>query len=301
MIKSRPALQNPPSNLKISGGELVSNHPFKISVISLDNVTKECSILVNLHSHVLASQDVLDKVEVLGKNLKLSFPYGSKVWFEILFDRDRNPVVGFVRVGNKWAAKTKNSSGVLQDVYPNCEEFISKDDLVAKLADLDVLISYVDELKTKSAEELLFQKNNGIITQSQYQVLTANSEPAFARYKTILQNYKTELPKFFEAAPSASWKKLFRLYYLIGYSTKDMSGAVPGSIAYFSNEGSSTTPDVPQAVKPSSYKVIQCANSDLLLQDSWYNNSYPSKILVPFGRAVHTFYDGQETEEDKNT
>jgi hypothetical protein len=244
---------------------------------------------------------LLDDVDTLGKNLKLSLPYGHKIWGEILFDKDRNPVVCFIRTGTKWSAKTKTSSGVDQDVYPNCEEFISREDLPTKSADIDSLISYTDELKIKSQEELLFQKQNGLISEIQYQVLVKNTEPAFGKYKTTLQEYKANLSKFFVGAPALSWKKLFRLYFLIGYTTKDRSGGVEGYNVYFSNEGSTASPAVPQASEQSSYKVVQCASSNMVLQDSWYNNSYPSKILVPTYSSVHTFYKGQSTEESQNT
>lgn len=300
MIKSRSTPQNPSSNLVISGGESAPSFPFKTSIVSLDDTSKECSVLVALNSHVLKSQNILDFVDILGKNLKLSMPYGHKIWLETLFDANRVPVVGFIKTGPKWPAKVKNSSGALQDVYPNCEEFISRDDIAAKAGEIDALITYVSTLKGLSEDELEFQHDNGIITQSEYQVLLSKSGPAFDRYRTVLAEYKAGLSKFFVAAPSNSWKKLFRLYSLIAYTTKDLSGNIAGNKAFFSNQGSPITPAVPQAVKSNDYRVVQCLNSDLILQDSWYNNSYPSKIMVPYNRGVHTFYDGQQTEEDKN-
>ena len=301
MIKSRPTPQNPPSNLQIAPGGLVLVHPFKASIISIDNVEKICSISINRFSNVVKSQSVLDNLDILGRNLKLNFPYGSKCWLEILFDRNREPVIGFIRVGNKWVSTVRDSKGASTEIYPKCEEFISKLDLTDKVAEIDALISYIDELKTSSQAELLFQKNNGVITESQYQVANSSAETEFSKRKKSITEYKEEMPKFFSSAPSASWKKLFKIYLLIAYSTKDTSSAMPGSSAYFSKEGSAKTPDVPQAAAENSYRIVQCAHSDFLLQDSWYNDSYPSKVLVPCPRPVHTFYDGQETEEDKNT
>lgn len=301
MIKSRLIPQNPPLDLKVKSLEFSNPHPFKVSIISIDDISKLCSISVNANSQVLKSQNILDKLDILGKNLELEFPYGSKVWLETLFDRNREPVLGLIRVGNYWPAMVNNSSGVRELVYPKCEEFISKSDLESKIAEMEGVLVYLDQLKELSAAELLFQKDNGIITVSQYQVALGQADAGFEKRKTSIREYKADLPKFFTAAPSATWKKLFKLYTLIAYTTKDNSAAIPGASAFFSKQGSTTTPAVPQVTPENSYRIVQCAHSDYLLQDSWYNDSYPSKVLVPCPRPVHTFYDGQETEEDKNT
>lgn len=301
MIKSRLIPQNPPLDLKIKSLEFSNPHPFKASIISIDDVSKLCSISVNAHSQVLKSQNILDHLDILGRNLALESPYGSKIWLETLFDRNREPVIGIIKVGNYWNSTVNNSSEVPELVYPKCEEFISKSDLSVKTGEMDDLLLYIDQLKELSSAELLFQSDNGIITASQYQLALSQIDSGFEKRKNSIREYKADLPKFFASAPSPSWKKLFKLYTLIAYTTKDNSASVPGVSALFSKQGSTVTPEVPQVTAENSYRIVQCAHSDFLIQDSWYNDSYPSKVLVPCPRPVHTFYDGQTTEEDNNT
>jgi hypothetical protein len=298
MIKSRPIPQNPSTELILSKEKSQISHSFKISITSLDNASKECSVSVESNSFIVKSQSILDRVDVLGKNLELKLPYKHKIWLEVLFDANRIPVLGLIKTGIKWDATVKSSSGDSQKIYPNCEEFISRSDITDKTVEVDRLISYIDTLKESSDKELDFQVESGLITKQQYDDAVKLSNPTFEKYKTILKEYKASMSKFFVSSPSQSWKKLFRLYYLIGYTTKDLKGAF-GSRAYFSNEGSSSSPQVAQTSKTNDYKIVQCANSDLILQDSWYNSTYPSKILVPYSRAVHPFFDGQNMEEPK--
>jgi len=300
MIKSRSQPQLPASNKITSGGELLSQHPFRLNISSINDTLKKCSVSVNPNSQILKSDDVLDTVDLLGKNLSLDFPYGHKIWLEVFFDSSRAPVIGMIKTGAKWEGQVKNSSGVLEDVYPSCVEMISRQDIVAKTSELDSEIAYITTIQGLSDNELEYQADNGIITSDQYSQLLSLSSSLFDAHRATMRQYKSDLSRFFSAAPSQQWKKLFKLYRLIGYSTKDPSAKIPGSKLFFSNEGAPTAPAVPQAEQKSDYKIVQCLDSDLLVVNSWHLDIYPSKSFMQYSRPVHTFYIGQDTEEQTN-
>lgn len=300
MIKSRSQPQLPPSNRITSGGDVIVQSPFKLNIVSINDASKKCSVSVNPNSQILKSDDILDTVDLIGKNLPLDFPYGSKIWLEVFFDSSRAPVMALIKTGAKWTGQVKNSNGELQDVYPSCVEMISRQDVTAKTSEIDSEISYLTTLENLSNDELSYQVNNGVITQEQYSQLLSQSSQQFNTHRQTLRDYKSNLSRFFSAAPSQQWKKLFKLYKLIGYSTKDPSGKIPGQNLFFANDGAAIQPSVPQAEPKSNYKIVQCLDSDLLVVNSWHLDIYPSKSLAQYGRPIHTFYIGQETEEEIN-
>jgi hypothetical protein len=300
MIKSRSKPQIPASNLIVSGGQLDYQHPFKLNIVSIDDAQKMGSVSVNRNSHILKSDSILDTLPIVGKDIAVELPYGHKIWIEVLFDSSRVPVMGFVKAGPKWTATTLDSQGSPQEVYPEGVEMISRTDLAAKTLEVDFLISYVSTVQSLSNDELQYRLNNGLLTQEDYSSLLSLSAEQFDSYRSILREYKADLPTFFSAAPSQQWKKLFRLYKLIGYSTKDESRALQANKLYFPNEGSSTTPAVPQSTEKADYRIAQCLHTDLQVVSSWHLDIYPSKALIPCGRPVHSFFIDGESEEEIN-
>lgn len=300
MIKSRSQPQIPASNIISSGGELAAQHPFRFNVVSIDDSLKRATVSVNKNSQILKSDSISDTLPIIGKNIGLDFRYGYKIWIEVLFDSSRNPIMGFVKTGPKWTATTLDSTGASAEVYPDCVEMIGRQDIAAKTTEVDALISYISTVETLSNTELDYQVDNGVITQETYSSLLSTSSEQFQNYRTILREYKTNLSKFFTAAPSQQWKKLFRLYKLIGYTTKDPSRTIQAANLYFPSEGSATNPAVPQSVEKSDYRLVQCLDSDLIVVDSWHLGIYPSKSLIQYSRPVHQFYIDGELEEEIN-
>lgn len=300
MIKSRSQPQIPASNIISSGGELALQHPFRVNIVSIDDVSKNCSVSVNRNSQILKSESITDTLPLVGKNIGLSLPYGHKIWLEVIFDSSRNPIMGFIKVGTKWTATTRNSSGAAQEIYPDCVEMIGRNDLTSKITEVDGMISYLSTVETLSNNELEYQVDNGVITSEAYSSLLSLSSEQFNTYRSTLRKYKADLPKFFSAAPSQQWKKLFRLYRLIGYTTKDPSRTIPATKLYFPTDGSAVAPAVPTSSEKSDYRIVQSLDSDLLVVNSWHLDIYPSKTLIPFSRPVHQFYIDGELEEEIN-
>lgn len=292
-----------PSPRSIEGGSAPAPTPFRVSVIATNDANQTADIKISRYSSVLASPNISDKVPIIGVDLKINIAYADKLWLEIFYDRNLVPVFCLVNKGRKWASTVTNptNSNEQVNVYPNELEFITKIDMSGKLADLETALTLVDTYRAAALEEVTYQKNTGVITEDSFSTLTEAIGVQYQTVSDLINDYKKNMNKFFEASPSGLWKKLFRTYTLIAYTTHETSAALEGQKISPRAPVEATTPTIPQVSEPIAYKIVQCLNNDLLLADMCFQNRYPAKIALPYHRPVYYFADNGKNEEAVNT
>jgi len=275
----------------VKGGESRDVSPFAVSII---NNSPNIQVKVSRFSAILKSPNIKDKLNLIGVNVPMDIQYGDKIWLEIFYDRNLSPVFGLINYGKKWGAQTYTPSGSV-DVYPNELELITKNDLSSKIDELGSTTSLVNDVYQKAYEEITDEFRGGFITQSQQDALHSGLQAAFNVINDNIIKYKQDMNQFFVAAPNATYKKLFRSYTLIAYTTKDMNGELEGLIARPPNIGSPSQGGVNTSTEDASFKIVQTLATDLLLADICHQNRYPAKLPIPYHRAPYYFvYDGKE-------
>ncbi len=227
----QPILNTPTTSREVSGGPAPFFTPFRIYIVKV-NDDKSCTIRISRYSSVLNSPNIKDTITLVGVDIEMDISYSDKVWLEVFYDRNLVPIFGIINSGPKWAAQTANPANTteLQDVYPEELEFITHNDLTAKVADLDLVNASIISFQNQALTQLSFQKDVGILTQTQYADLVTATNDAYNTLKTTLVTYKKDMNQFFQNAPTGTWKKLFRTFTLIGYTTYDLNPNLDGSI-----------------------------------------------------------------------
>ena len=292
-----------PTNRDVSGGPAPDGTPFRVILLGVNDANKSCKVKISPHSRVYASPDVKDTVLTVGLNLEHILLYGQKLWLETFYDKHLTPVFSIVTAGTKWQAKTVNPerNSETTDVYPDELEFITKFDLSNKVADLDDVILRLQAMKTSAIEELTYQKNTGLITEEVFADTVPRAELAYGAVQDSVNEYKANLNTFFDSAPTGLWRKLFRTFTLIAYTTRDMSNTLEGTIVSPRVAPPASAPTVPQASPQVDYRIIQCLHSDLLLAEYCYQSRYPARLPLPYHRPVYTYYDKGKEEDVTNT
>ncbi len=294
-------LENVPKRLAFGGEQKLDGTPFRI--YSSAPTAIDVNVRISSYSRIFNSPNLNDVVQLIGCNLKFKVKYAEKIWLEIFYDKNLTPVFGIINHGNKWTTKTVNPSNKnqLNFLYPNEMDFITKYDLVNKIADLDNTVNNIQDMKASAIAEITYQNNVGIIPSDQFNAYNASLEKQYSEVITKVKDYKNSINNFFSDAPSQVWKKLFRTYTLIGYTTKDFNNNLDGIEISPPIEIPSSTPSVPTATPKVNYKIVQCLDNDLLLADMSYQNRYPARLPMPYHRSVYYYpIDGKE-EEAVNT
>lgn len=300
--KSQPLLITP-SNRALQGGSATEPEPFQIYVMATNHSDQSADVRVSRYSALLASPDIRDRVPIVGIDLKINIKYGDKMWLEVFYDLNLVPVFAIINKGKKWAAKTVNpaQSSTVVDVYPKQHEFITKLDITTKIAEIEAVSAIIVTYKAATAAELLYRSNVGVLSAKEYTDYTDALDTQYQQVQDLISAYKSNLSQFFQSAPTALWKKLFRTYTLIGYTSYEANVDLNGITIYPNPPAPATSSGVPQATKQVSYKIVQCLQSDLYLADMCYQNRYPAKLPIPYHQPVYYFtYDGK-VEETVNT
>lgn len=294
-----------PSRRSITGGAAPSSTPFRVYVMAVDNSNQTADIRISRYSAVLSTLDINDRLPIIGIDLKLNIEYGDKVWLEIYYDRNLSPVFALINTGPKWTATVVNpgqsNANQTTAIYPKEHEFIVKQDISSKLTELDDVIALVATYKTAATDELGYRKNVGIITETQHTELIEAVDEQYQNVENLIKEYKKNMNKFFESAPTSVWRKLFRTYTLVAYTTHEPNLDLEGTSVDPTPPAATETPDVPTATDQISYRIVQCLNTDLYLADMCYQNRYPAKLPVPYHRPVYRFEEEGKIEDDVNT
>ncbi len=292
-----------PTNRDISGGPAPEGSPFRVILLAVDNSDKSCTVKVSPHSRVYASPNVKDDVQIIGLNLEHELVYGQKLWLETFYDKNLSPVFSIVVVDTKWRAQTVNpaNTATTVDVYPNELEFITKFDLANKVSDLDGVIARVSAMQAAAIRELTYQKNSGLMSQEVYAETVEHANAAYESVRDLIDEYKTNLNLFFAGAPDTLWRKLFRTYTLIAYTTRDLARDLEGTLISPRNSAPVTIPSVPQASAQIDYRIVQCLHSDLLLAEYCYQSRYPARLPLPYHRPVYDYFENGNEEDVTNS
>lgn len=272
--------------------------PFKIVGLTIQPE----KIRINSNSMAFLEPNLSSKVPIIGLDCPIEVEYGNKIWIEFFYDRTLTPLLGVVKVGNKWAYKTANTANKteLVNVYPSEFEFISKYDVEnnSKLNEIQETIDYIEELRTLQEEEINFRFNYLFINEDEKNEYLVSMSEDFDIAVELLEDLKNNLSSYFGGSPTAIWKKLFRSFLLVGYSTKNLDKDRPGVDFFIPEDTIQENPEVPVAAESKNYRIIQCWNNDILFVDGIYQNRFPVKYPTIFHRGVSYFLiDGDEEEQ----
>ncbi len=226
--------------------------------------------------------------------------YGDKIWLEIYYDRNLVPLLGIIDSGPKWTATIAGSIGDIP-VYPSELEFISKKDLTAKISEVENLSNRVNTIRTLAENEIISQFNSGFISEEEKTAQLEALAQSFDKIIDSITKYKQDMNQFFVAMPNAGFRRLFRTFTLIGYTTKNLDPGLDGIIASPPNEGTPELNGVNVASEDSSFKIVQAVTTDLLLADICYQNRYAARLPVPYHRPIYYFVHNNKDEELETT
>jgi hypothetical protein len=153
-------------------------------------------------------------------------------------------------------------------------------------------------MQAKSLAVALYEKNNGIISASEYTIQVTATNSAFDSIKEIVTSYKNNFNTFFNSAPRENWRKLFKSYVLIGYSTKADDFKLDSINVPLRSVAPNTLASVVTAVTSPDFRIVQCLNSDIVLVDGCYQNKYPYRIPMPSFRGINSFYNNGVLENN---
>lgn len=291
------------SNHILTAGKVVPSTPFKAYITGVNDAEKTATVRIARYSAILKSLDINDRLPIMGLDIDLTIRYGDKIWVEVFYDKNLTPVFGVLKTGNKWDAQVVNpetTSGQTIKVYPKEHEFITKKDITRKLSDVDSTLSVINSYRDESLAIFAYRNNTGQISDAQYDDYVDAVNANYQLIKTSITEYKKNLNQFFSAAPTATWKKLFRTFTLICYTTHDNNLDLDAST--ISPTPQPETPsDVPQASQQNVFRLVQCLYSDLYLADMCYDNRYPARIPIAYHRPIYYFVEDGKVEDESNT
>lgn len=281
-----------------NGGESSDPTPFRAYLLKSDAQSTQVSI--SRYSSVLNSPDVRDRVTVIGVDAPITIAYGGKIWLETFYDRNLEPVFCIINSGPKWTAVTLDTANQTVEslVYPDELEFITKYDINNKIGELDATVERIGVLQQTVTDEVNLQKDMGFIDQERATEIIAGINEAYPRMATLVTEYKAQMNNFFSGAPTSIWKKLFRTYTPICYTTKDTNYKLDGVSASPGVVAPVVTPTVPTVTQDPIFKIVQQLNSDLLLVDICHQNRFPARLPIPYHRPVYNYvYEGRNEDE----
>ncbi len=282
------------------GSDSQDSTPFRAYLLEVGTPSV---VSISRYSAVLNSTDVRDRVTVIGVDAPININYGDKVWLETFYDRNLQPVFCIVNSGTHWPAVTLDTEDqtIQSVVYPDELEFITKFDLNNKIIELEATVNRVGELRQAVTDNTNLQKDMGFIDQAKATEILTGIESGYTAIAALVTNYKAQMNNFFAGAPTSIWKKLFRTYTLICYTTKDTNYKLDGQCISPGVPVPATQPAVPTATKDPMFKLVQCLNSDLLLIDICHQNRFPARLPIPYHRPVYNYFYDNQNEDVRNT
>jgi len=304
MATKTQLLNNWPSNLDAKIGAALPPTPFRVYIVAVNDDDKSADVRISRYSSVLSSPDINDRLTLIGIDVKLNLKYPEKLWLEIFYDKNLSPVFGIVNKGVKWPARVVDTAHKDEtlEIYPKEHEFITKADLEGKTRSLSATLALVNQYERATSAELHYRRNTGVIADNELSALQTAATNKYSEIRAVIYKYANSMNRFFDAAPSAVWRKLFRTYTLIAYTTHDKDTDLEGSVVRpkISAE-TATQAGVNKATLQTDYKIVQCLNTDLYLTEICYQNRYPARLAMPFHRPVYYFNDAGKVEETTNT
>lgn len=266
--------------------DAVGSTPFTILLDSIDPNTGVVNVKITPYSYLLQNFDIVNNIPVLGLDYGFPIAYGQKVYLQVYYDRNGNPFCPKIKTATKWHSLTVQPGGTTPTVqtYPNTIELITSADISAKIDELTSELADNTVVYNACLAAITTAVTNNEITSTQAAAKTAKLTSDFTTLTTGFQTYINQFANFF-AGTSGVNKKLFKTFTMIGYTTKDLSGELPGITII----PATTTPsNANQVQSDPAFKIVQCVQNDLMIVDVCYNQvgcRYP----IPFHRPVYFF------------
>jgi len=287
-----PRIEALPSFVGIPGA---TSLPFEVSIVQGETVA------VNPYSTLLSSFNVSQTVPIFGLSYPFSITYGQKIYLTTYFDTNQTPVFSRIMSDSTWKTATSsvaigivsgNASSASQNVYPNEMQFITKSDLNSVVADLNNDVQTMGTYFSNEMNYLNGQLSSGIISNAQFNLLSASLSTLTMQFTQTMQPYVQNFSKFFVGA-SSTQPKLFKLFKMIAYTTKDFTSSLGGTLV---------VPTLPSGSGVSnaafqSFNLVQCVTTDLMLVPTCYYN-LPAKVAIPWTRPVYPFTLPDKNNED---
>lgn len=263
--------------------------PFSIFVDSIDSTTRSASVRVSKFSSIFSDYSLDSNVFIVGLDYSFSFSLGDKIWLEVLYDRLGNPICPKIKSGTQWTRQTVNPASTTEsiDVYPSQIELITRYDLSNKTAELNAEYSDNNLIKTAITEQIAERLAAGLITTEESVTLLAELNTNYAAAQEDLLDLINNLGDFFQGS-STLRKKQLRSFTLIGSATDTFDSTLTGeTISPVPTVDPESTPTVVLPGRENNFKIVQHCNTDLILNDLFYLDSFLCKIPVLWTKGLY--------------
>ena len=250
-------------------------------------VANQPSLTVNQSSLILTDFSCRDPLPTFGTELQYKLSYGSKIYWEIYYDKNGTPLCARLRNDRRWQDGTVNikstAGGVVKvPSYPSEIILISKLDLSDTSSDIEK-----DIQSASSDVEAMISGMEARTAQGGFNAEEAAARAARLRleledYTSVMNQLQGSLSKFFSSGAS---KKQIRSFKLLAFTTKNPDPQLFGRVVNEDKDGGTK------------YKIVQTITSDLMIVPCCYRGA-GCKTLIPWTRGIHDYQYRGRLEDD---
>ena len=267
---------------------------------------------VSLFSNLIEDFDIRNNVFVLGLGYPFKIEYGEKIYLETVFDS--NGQVAYARIDNEayWNI-FQNSSDSSTDsddsdddddgdkvqIYPCVIANLTTDDLDQYEAYLQDQVTRVTAQQTdhlKFLNDQMQTDQNDPEALAYDQDLLNRTTTAYTNALAKLQDMQNKQNQFFGSLPGGGIvRKEVSCYNVIAYTSQDDSTEL--------NPTTVTPPPADVSDGVTSYSLVQCLFTDLMLNDVFFQFT-TCRYPMPCPRPIYFFLDPDNSgnsEDEENT
>lgn len=263
--------------------------PFSIFIDSIDSINRSAEVRVSKYSSIFADYSLDSNSIIIGLDYPFSFSLGEKIWLEVLYDRLGNPICPKIKSGIQWSRQTINPASTSEniDVYPSQIELITRYDISNKIAELTSDYNDNEAIRAAILVRLADQLSAGLISSDEYVSLVNELNINYDIAQEDLLNLINNLGDFFQGS-STLRKKQLRSFTLIGSATTTLDYALAGEIVSpIPTEDPASTTTVILPGQDNNFKIIRHCDTDLILNDLFYLDSFLCKIPIPWTKGLY--------------
>lgn len=263
--------------------------PFSIFVDSIDAESRTANVRISKFSSIFFDYSLDSRLNIIGLDYSFPFELGQKIWLEVFYDRLGNPICPKIKFGSRWLTQTVNpiSNSERVDVYPSQIELITRFDIANKTAELNEEYNDNNLIKSAIVTQIGERVSSGLISSEESILLLAELESSYSESQADLLDLINNLGSFFQGSSSLR-KKQLRSFTLIGSATDNLAPTLSGEIiSPVPTADPASTPSVVLPGKNNKFKIIQHCNTDLIVNDLFYLDSFFCKMPVPWTKGLY--------------
>lgn len=263
--------------------------PFSIFVDAIDSISRSATVRISKFSSIFSEYSLDSGLFIVGLDYAFPFSLAQKIWLEVLYDRLGNPICPKIKSGAQWTRQTVNPASTTEnvDVYPSQIELITRHDISNKIAELNAEYSDNNIVKAAVAAQISARLVAGLISTAESVTLLADLETNYAAAQEDLLDLINNMGSFFQGS-STLRKKQLRSFTLIGSASDTFDSTLTGEvISPIPTADPASTTSVVLPGRENDFKIIQHCDTDLIINDLFYLDSFLCKIPVPWTKGLY--------------